>query len=125
MVASLNILVVEDHDALREATVDTLRQQGHQVTGIDSAEALIGELAGVRFDVYVIDLRLPGEDGISLTRRLRQDQPDAGIILATARVLPQDRAAGLASGADIYLAKPLLPEDLQAAVAELSRRKFG
>lgn len=119
MVATLNILVVEDHDILREATVDTLRQQGHRVTGIDCAEALDAEWANVLFDIYVIDLRLPGEDGISLTRRLRQRQPHAGIILATARVLPQDREVGLVSGADIYLSKPLLPEDLLAAVEEL------
>lgn len=123
MVATLNILVVEDHDILREATVETLRQQGHQVTGIDCAEALDAEFGGVLFDVYVIDLRLPGEDGISLTRRLRLRQPGAGIILATARVLPQDREAGLVSGADIYLPKPLLPEDLLAAVAALGAGK--
>lgn len=125
MVATLNILVVEDHDILREATVDTLRQQGHRVTGIDCAEALDAEFSGVLFDVYVIDLRLPGEDGISLTRRLRRRQADAGIILATARVLPQDREAGLVSGADIYLPKPLLPEDLLAAVAALGAGKLA
>ena len=67
----LNIVVVEDHDALREVTVEALSQRGHHVRGVDSAEALPDEPGLLPIDLMVIDLNLPGEDGISLAARIR------------------------------------------------------
>lgn len=120
--SSLSILVVEDHDDLREGVVELLEQQGHQVTGLDCAEALDDERAGRPLDLAIVDLNLPGEGGLSLVRRLRGAQPRACIIITTARTQLADRISGYESGADIYLAKPVDPAELLAAVQALSRR---
>jgi len=122
MDSMLSIIVVEDHDALREVTVEALRGKGHHVTGVDSAEALAEMGNAMRVDVMVIDLNLPGEDGISLTRRLRESQPDVGIIMVTARSQIAEKMQGYESGADIYLTKPVSLEELCAAIHALCRR---
>ena len=118
----LNIVVVEDHDALREVTVEALRQRGYNVRGIDCAEALDDELGAFRADLLVLDLNLPGEDGLSLARRIRAAQPDIGIIMVTGRTHVSDRMLGYGSGADIYLPKPASVEEIGAAIQALSRR---
>ena len=119
---ALNIMVVEDHEALREVTVEALSQRGHNVRGVDCAEALPDEPGLFPIDLLVIDLNLPGEDGISLAARIRTAQPDIGIIMVTARNQVRDRAAGYDNGADIYLTKPTSTEELIAAVRALGRR---
>lgn len=119
---SLNIVVVEDHDALREVTVEALSQRGHHVRGVDSAEALPDEPGLLPIDLMVIDLNLPGEDGISLAARIRAAQPDIGIIMVTARSQLRDRLVGYDSGADIYLTKPTSTDELIAAIGALTRR---
>ena len=118
----LNIIVVEDHDALREITVETLRGAGHQVVGVDCAEELVEIAHTMHVDLVLIDLNLPGEDGISLARRIRQSQPEIGIIMMTARGKVSDKLLGYESGADIYLTKPTTMEELNAAIRALSRR---
>ena len=91
MASKLNITVVEDHDALRAVTIEALRQQGHHVQGIACAEALDDEAATSPSDLFIIDLNLPGEDGLSLSRRIRRGNPRAGIIMATGRVNLDDQ----------------------------------
>ena len=118
----LNIMVVEDHDALRDVTVEALAQRGHNVRGVDSAESLADEPGLFPIDLLVIDLNLPGEDGLSLAARIRAAQPDIGIIMVTARNQVRDRLAGYEGGADIYLTKPTSSEELIAAVRALTRR---
>ncbi len=118
----LNIVVVEDHDALREVTVEALRGMGYVVTGVNCAEAVDDELGNEVADLFVIDLNLPGEDGMSLARRIRQAQPQAGIVMVTARVREADKLDGYESGADIYLTKPTSMPELAAAVRALGRR---
>jgi DNA-binding response OmpR family regulator len=122
MSTPLNIMVVEDHDALREVTMEALSQRGHNVRGVDCAEALPDEPGLFPIDLLVIDLNLPGEDGMSLAARIRAAQPDIGIIMVTARNQVRDRMAGYDSGADIYLTKPTSAEELIAAVRALTRR---
>lgn len=117
----LSIAVIEDNDDLRGAIVGALAAEGHRVIGIDCAEAL-AEQGARRIDLAVIDLNLPGEDGLSLTRRLRQTDPEMGIIVMTARGRANDKRIGYESGADIYLAKPVALEELAAAISALSRR---
>lgn len=121
MAAGLNILVVEDHDMLRDATVAMLQSHGHRARGVLCAEDL-DALDAALPDLYVIDLNLPGEDGLSLARRLRQARPGVGIVMATARTQLHDRVAGYGSGADIYLPKPVDPAELLAAVRALGQR---
>lgn len=122
MDTSLNIIVVEDHDELREATVAALRKQGHVARGVDCAEALDDELAAFHADVLILDLNLPGEDGISLARRMRAAEPDVGIIMVTARDEVRDVEKGYGNGADIYMTKPVSAGELNAAITALSRR---
>lgn len=122
MVAALNIIVVEDHDTLREVTVALLTEHGHRVTGLASAEALDDEAGGHAVDIYLLDLNLPGENGIDLAQRIRHAQPHAGIIILTVRNLAKDVVSGYNSGADMYLTKPLGHDELLAAVQALARR---
>jgi len=122
MGARLNIVVVEDNDDLRDATVDALRQEGHHVIGLDCAEALPEQSAWRRIDLMVVDLNLPGEDGLALTKRVRALQPGIGIIMVTARGLSVDKRQGYTSGADIYMTKPVSLEELGAAIQSLTRR---
>ena len=121
MDAVLNIIVVEDHDSLREMTVEALCEQGHNAIGVDCAEALPDWL-GMPPDVIVIDLNLPGEDGLSLARRVRAAQPGIGIIMLTARSKTFDKTTGYQRGADIYLTKPTSVEELGAAIQAIARR---
>ena len=122
MDSALNIIVVEDHDELREVTVAALCGMGHVARGVDCAEALDDELGAFRADILVLDLNLPGEDGISVARRMRAAGPDIGIIMVTAREAVRDKMTGYGSGADIYLTKPTSVEELGAAIQALSRR---
>lgn len=118
----LNIIVVEDNDALREVTVEALLGEGHLVTGVDCAEAIVDKASIMPVDLMVIDLNLPGESGLGLTRRIRQSQPDIGIIMVTARGQLAEKKEGYESGADIYLTKPTSVEELGAAIKALARR---
>lgn len=122
MTTPLNIVVVEDHDALRDVTVEALSQHGHNVRGVDCAEALPDETGLTPIDLMVIDLNLPGEDGISLAARIRAAQPNIGIIMVTARSQVRDRMVGYENGADIYLSKPTSVDELAAAIKALTRR---
>jgi len=112
----LNILVIEDYDTLRESIVETLTKDGHNVMGVSNAEDVDDEKIGFVPDLYIIDLNLPGEDGISLTARIRKSQPTAKIIIATARTSAEDRVIGYTSGANNYLLKPLVLEEMRAVI---------
>lgn len=122
MTTGLNIVVVEDHDILREILVDLLCQNGHKATGFFCAEDVDDEQKYALTDLYVIDLNLPGEDGLSLTRRIRQAHPRVGIVMATARNSLTDKMTGYDSGADFYLSKPVDPEELLAVITAFARR---
>lgn len=120
--AALKILVVEDNEDLREATLAVLQSRGHTVRGITMAEELGDVAGGFIPDIYIIDLNLPGEDGLSLTRRLKACHPDAGIVITTARSLIGDKVTGYESGADLYLSKPVHPQELLASLSALAKR---
>ena len=120
--SSLSIAVVEDHDFLRDSTVNLLRERGYQAEGFYCAEDLIEENTHHSPDLYIIDLNLPGEDGLSLAKRIRASRNHVGIVMVTARGLIQDKVQGYASGADIYLPKPVDPEELLAVVDRFSHK---
>jgi DNA-binding response OmpR family regulator len=117
-----SIAVIEDHDVLREMTVDVLRQAHWGVKGYDSAESFCEAHQVYPVDVVVLDVQLPGEDGWSLAARLRARQPEVGIVMLTVCDAVHQRVHGYAQGADIYLAKPLAGEELVAVVSALLRR---
>ena len=119
---SLHILVVEDNDSLREATVDFLQSHGHLVTGVVCAEEVDDTPTHDLPELYLIDVNLPGEDGFSLSERIRKCQPLAGIVLMTARGQVNDRLEGYSSGADNYLVKPVEQAEMLACVNNLARR---
>jgi len=119
---ALKILVVEDNDALREAMLAFLQQQGHYVRGVPMAEDIDDVTGGFVPNVYVIDLNLPDEDGLSLTRRLRMAHPNVGIVITTARSQIGDKVMGYESGADLYLTKPVDSRELVAGVTALGKR---
>lgn len=122
---ALKILVVEDNDELRQVTLSFLQSCGHYVRGVPMAEE-IGDVTGAFVpDIYVVDLNLPDEDGLSLTRRLRATHASVGIIITTARAQVGDKVLGYKSGADIYLTKPVHPRELAASIAALGNRIRG
>jgi DNA-binding response OmpR family regulator len=121
-VPSLHLLLVEDHDSLREVMAEVLAAAGHHVLGVGSAEAIDELPAGFNFDIALLDLNLPGEDGLALAARLRRIHPGVGIIMVTARYTLDAKLAGYAHGADLYLTKPTEPQELCAAVLSLARR---
>lgn len=122
MAAALDVLIVEDHDALRDALAEVLGGAGHRVIAVGSAEAVAELPPAWCSDIAILDLNLPGEDGLSLAIRLRRAQPGIGIVMLTTRASLADKLAGYDSGADLYLPKPVAPAELLAAVAALSRR---
>lgn len=121
-IPSLHILVVEDNDGLRDATVDFLNAQGHQVKGVVCAEDVDDTPTRDVPDLYLIDVNLPGENGFNLADRIRRSQPTAGIVLMTARGQLSDRLEGYSSGADNYLIKPVETAELLVCIQNLARR---
>lgn len=122
MFPKLSIAIVEDHDALREVMVTHIEHMGHAVCSADCADALNELLASKVFDLLILDLNLPGEDGLSIARRLRKAYPEIFIIIMTARNTEKDRIDGYEQGADIYLPKTTSLRELEAAVTSLARR---
>ena len=117
-----NVLIVEDNDALRESLSRFLGQNGFNVAALSCAEDVDDEPSAQLSDLYVLDLNLPGEDGLSLAARIRDARPYVGIVMTTARTQLNDRLSGYEHGADIYLAKPVVPEELIAVLNALKTR---
>lgn len=119
--ASYRIIVVEDNLLMQEALAELLGAAGHVVQLVDCGEAL-GDLSSQSFDIALLDLNLPGEDGLSIARRLRASFPRLGIIMLTARNQPDDTLNGYLQGADNYFTKPFHPSALLAAIDNLGAR---
>ncbi len=123
MVANLNIVVVEDNDDLRSLLCQGLQSDGHRVTGLSCAEELEDQHGIDNIDAFLIDINLPGEDGFSLSKRLRKAHPLIGIVILSARTKLDDKLDGYDSGADLYLAKPVEMTELCAAFKSFARRR--
>lgn len=117
-----SIIVVEDNETLRDELVCYLADEGFVVRGVDTGESLNQALQEKAADLLILDLNLPEEDGLSITRRICRALPGMGIIMLTARVRGADRLEGYACGADVYLTKPTRPEELVAVVRKLFAR---
>ncbi|MBC7908452.1 MAG: response regulator transcription factor [Rhodospirillaceae bacterium] len=116
-----NIAVVEDESSLRADLVEYLSACGHDVIGCEDGIALDRAQAARPADIIILDVNLPGEDGFSIAKRLR-DHSEVGIIMLTARGVNVDRVVGLEIGADVYLVKPIELRELEAQVRTLARR---
>ena len=116
-----DVLVVDDDRRLRDLLQRYLSGQGFRVTLARDAADARAKLAGLSFDLIILDVMMPGESGLDLTSSLRADS-DMPILLLTARGDPADRIEGLRSGADDYLAKPFEPEELLLRMQAILRR---
>jgi two-component system phosphate regulon response regulator OmpR len=119
------ILIVDDDRDVRESMAEYLQGHGYEVTAAEGGEAMRKALAAEAPDVVLLDLNLPGEDGLSLARWLRAEHADVPIIMVTAAGEVVDRVVGLEVGADDYLAKPFDPRELRARLKSLLRRTRG
>jgi two-component system phosphate regulon response regulator OmpR len=117
------ILVVDDDLRLRDLLNRYLGEQGFAVRTVADAHGMDKLLAHERFDLLVLDLMLPGEDGLSICRRLRGTKSAIPIIMLTAKGEDVDRIIGLEMGADDYLPKPFNPRELVARVHAVLRRQ--
>ena len=116
-----DVLVVDDDPTVREVVVSYLRAGGHDVTEVGDGEAALSAMRRSRADIVVLDLMLPGIDGIEVCRRLR-DVTDVPIIMLTALGSENDRLTGLRMGADDYVTKPFSPRELALRVDSVLRR---
>ena len=119
--ATQRILMVDDDVALRELVTSYLSSSGYQVEGVGDGAAFRASMAQRGADLVVLDLMLPGEDGLSLLKWLRADGGPP-VIIVSARGEEVDRVVGLEVGADDYLAKPFGPRELLARVRAVLRR---
>ena len=117
------ILVVDDDMRLRSLLERYLVEQGYQVRTAANSEQMDRLLERENFHLMVLDLMLPGEDGLSICRRMRQQENDMPIIMLTAKGDEVDRIIGLEMGADDYLPKPFNPRELLARAKAVLRRK--
>ncbi len=120
----MRLLVVEDEEKLCASIAEGLRADGYEVdTCRDGLEAL--ELASVEgYDLILLDLNLPGVDGMEVLRQLRREKIETGILILSARGQIRDKVDGLDAGANDYLTKPFHFEELEARVRSLTRRRF-
>lgn len=117
----IQVLVVEDEPDLRDAVVEYLNEMGIETRGVPDGRQMRMALAERAAAVVVLDIALPGEDGLSLCRWVRRET-GAGVIMATAAGQPLDRVVGLEIGADDYLVKPYELRELLARIRSIARR---
>ena len=118
------ILVMEDEDAIREFVVINLQRAGYDVVEANSGEAALQryEENHGEFDVAILDIMMPGIDGLTVCKELRKKSGNLGIVMLTAKTQEMDKVTGLMLGADDYVTKPFSPSELVARVDSLYRR---
>lgn len=121
MESSPHILVVDDHREIRELLSRYLRQHGFRVTTAEGGEMMRKALRGSAIDLVVLDIMMPGEDGLTLCRHLRETT-ELPVIMLTAVAEDTDRVIGLEMGADDYVTKPFNPRELLARIKAVLRR---
>ena len=119
------IWVVDDDAEQRRLVGTYLTDQGYDVRCLSSGEQLMVRLESQRPDLVVLDVMLPGEDGLTLLRRLRDGGDDLPVVMLTAKGDGIDRIIGLEQGADDYLGKPFLPRELTARIEAVVRRRVA
>jgi len=119
--AQPHVLVIDDDKRLRDLIARYLTEQGYRVTPAINAEDARAKLAGITFDLLVVDIMMPGESGLELTKSLRENSL-VPILLLTAMGESTDRIAGLETGADDYLVKPFEPRELVLRISAILKR---
>ena len=118
----VRVALVEDDPLLRKELHFHLKQQGFLVFAVQNGKSLDELLMTEPLDALVLDLSLPGEDGIAIADRIRRSIPGMGIVMLTARSALPDRIRGYAAGADVYLNKPVATEELTLTLLSVVRR---
>jgi two-component system response regulator MprA len=119
---SQKILVVDDEPAVRTSLDRALRMAGYDVALAPDGDAALSSLASSSVDAVVLDVAMPGVDGLEVCRRMRSGGDRTAVLMLTARDAVDDRVAGLDAGADDYLVKPFALRELQARLRALLRR---
>jgi two-component system phosphate regulon response regulator OmpR len=122
MHAQATILVVDDEPDVRDVLDEYLAAHGFTVVAAANAEAAKALVARQPFDLAIVDIHMPGEDGLSLARHLRERYADLAVVMLTSAGTVVDRIVGLEMGADDYVAKPFDPRELLARVKSVLRR---
>ena len=118
----MKILVVEDEPTLRNGLSDLLEGAGHVVEAVDDGLKAVARGVSPEVEMLVLDLALPGIDGLEVCRRLRTARPELMILMLTARAREDDKVEGLSTGADDYVTKPFAARELLARIDALHRR---
>ncbi len=121
MPAPVHVLAIDDDPSIRQMIADYLTDNDIQVTSVGSGKEIADVMARNTIDLLILDLKLPGEDGMQIARNLRAES-DVPIIMLTGRKDEADRVMGLELGADDYLTKPFSPRELLARIRALLRR---
>ena len=116
------VLIAEDDSSVRKAVQRVLELENYQVTAVNDGQAALEALSRSRFDLAVLDVMMPFADGLTVCKEARHRGIDVPILLLTARVEVGDRVAGLDAGADDYLVKPFVVDELLARCRALLRR---
>ena len=117
----IHLLVVDDDDRIRDLLKRYLAKSGFRVSCASHAENARAKMEGLAFDMIILDVMMPGEDGFELTRSLREYN-DVPVIILTAKGEVSDRIEGLKAGADDYLVKPFEPEELVLRIEAIFKR---
>jgi two-component system phosphate regulon response regulator OmpR len=126
--AEPHLLVVDDDPRLRDLLRRYLSDSGFRVTGAADAKEARAQLTSFAFDLIVLDVMMPGENGLDLTRALQTENSVSGpvpVLLLTAMAEPEDRVNGLETGADDYLAKPFEPRELVLRIRNILQRRLA
>ncbi len=121
----MRVLLVEDSPKLRRTIAIALRKVGYVVDAAADGPEGLWLAESNSYDTIILDLMLPGMDGLSLLRKLREGGRNAPVLILTVKGTVEDRVTGLRAGADDYLAKPFALEELLARVGSLVRRNYG
>lgn len=121
----MRVLVIEDDTTLGHALQEFLADQGYAVDWLKEGDRVEGAVAGLAYDLLLLDLTLPGMGGLEVLRRLRAGGCQTPVLILTARDGLEDRVAGLDAGADDYVTKPFELPELAARVRAFARRRVG
>lgn len=117
-----HILVVDDDTRIRELLTEYLSRNGYRVTAAESASDARHKMRGLEFDLLILDVMMPKEDGVTFAKAMRQEMRDVPILMLTALSELEQRIEGLEAGADDYLSKPFDPRELLLRVSNIVKR---
>ena len=120
----LRLLVVEDEKKLCDMIAKSLHQAGYEVDTCNDGEEALDMIYAEMYDLIVLDLNLPGMDGMDILRELRKENEETKVLILSARSQIADKVDGLDAGANDYMEKPFHLQELEARVRSLTRRKF-